>query len=205
MAKSTFRPARILTPVFQGALVCHAFIAAIVGAAIAVSMYQQVVLPPGIFEIYQLIVRILAPWHWGVLLIQCFWIYRISANTHALASPKPESSPGWAVGWFFVPVASWFKPYIVVSELYNANRQPMGWNTLKRPAIVATWWWATVIGNILGLAVTYMNIAKTPSTPLSAALLLAIAFHQALGVVIYSRIARWQAKARSYDGVESVF
>jgi hypothetical protein len=44
------------------------------------------------------------------------WIYRANANAHALGGDL-SVSPGWAVGWFFVPIACLFKPYLAMRRL----------------------------------------------------------------------------------------
>ncbi|WP_443748136.1 DUF4328 domain-containing protein [Asticcacaulis solisilvae] len=203
---SDFKRAPILTILLQGALAYQVVTALIVGMAIVYSMSQQLILPPGIFETYQAILASVNVWPWGVLIVQSFWIYRISKNTHAISTPKPSISPGWAVGWFFVPFASLVQPYIVVSELYNANRQPVGGVKLGRPVITSVWWGLVILDILMTVAVTVSRMdSGTPSKGLAAAMLLVIAVQQTFALVIYSRIAGWQAKARIYQGVEAVF
>jgi hypothetical protein len=58
-------------------------------------------------------------------LIACFvlvgrWIYRTNANAHLLGGDM-TISPGWSVGWYFVPVANLFKPYEGMKETWFAS------------------------------------------------------------------------------------
>jgi len=32
-----------------------------------------------------------------------------------------EYTPGWSVGWFFVPLYNFYKPYRAITELYLAS------------------------------------------------------------------------------------
>src|SRR4051812_12371242 len=50
-----------------------------------------------------------------LVLLSCFllvgmWIYRTNANAHALGGAV-SITPGWAVGWFVVPLANLVMPY----------------------------------------------------------------------------------------------
>lgn len=48
------------------------------------------------------------------------WTYRASANVHASGRPL-ETSPPWAVGWYFIPVANLWKPYQALAEIVRAT------------------------------------------------------------------------------------
>jgi heme exporter protein D len=77
----------------------------------------------------------------GVILFSR-WIHRANANA-ALVSSGLEFTPGWAVGWFFVPLANLFKPYQVVTELYRASdpeADPDYWSIAPVPAFLPLWW-----------------------------------------------------------------
>lgn len=45
------------------------------------------------------------------------WEYRAFNNLSVLRARNLEFSPGWAVGWWFVPFANLVKPFQVVREL----------------------------------------------------------------------------------------
>jgi hypothetical protein len=78
----------------------------------------------------------------GVILFST-WIYRANVNTEALVSSGLEFTPGWAVGWFFVPLANLYKPYQVVTELYRASdpeADPDYWSIARVPAFLPVWW-----------------------------------------------------------------
>ena len=46
------------------------------------------------------------------------WISRASKNLWALGASKQKFSPGWAVGWWFIPIAWLWQPYRVTAEIW---------------------------------------------------------------------------------------
>jgi len=76
------------------------------------------------------------------------WVYRSDALARALGSDRMAHSPGWSVGWFFVPFANLVKPYFVLKEIYVATVIPRTYNLrLDHPGglhMLILWWWATI-------------------------------------------------------------
>jgi hypothetical protein len=67
------------------------------------------------------------------------WIYRTNANAHSF-SDAVSITPGWAIGWFFVPFANLVKPYEGVKETWKASHQVAGrFEELESPLL--PWWW----------------------------------------------------------------
>jgi hypothetical protein len=93
--------------------------------------------------------------HLIVLIIAtCMWMYRASQNLHKVQLPQLEFSAGWSVGWWFIPIANWWKPFQVMRELYRGSLVIYGKasraNYRVQPfAQVVGWWWALwLVGNI---------------------------------------------------------
>jgi len=84
------------------------------------------------------------------------WINRAHKNLPPLGATNLRFTSGWAVGWFFVPIMSLFRPYQVVSEIMrasspNANMvDSNSWRELPTPAIVGWWWALFLISNFIG-------------------------------------------------------
>jgi hypothetical protein len=49
------------------------------------------------------------------------WIHRVSKNLYPLGAVGQRFSPGWAVGWWFVPVMFFFRPYQVMGEIWRGS------------------------------------------------------------------------------------
>jgi hypothetical protein len=83
------------------------------------------------------------------------WVHRSCANAHALSPSPMRFSPAWAVGWYFVPILWWWKPYQVMHEIWQASR----W---RKPAqddaqddangVVGGWWFLWLLGTAVGFA-----------------------------------------------------
>ena len=74
------------------------------------------------------------------------WIHRAYSNLPFLGNDNPKTTPGWAVGWWFIPIASLFKPYDVMKEISIWSAEDgveISRNTLGFPLNL---WWAFWIG-----------------------------------------------------------
>jgi hypothetical protein len=83
-----------------------------------------------------------------IIVVGC-WIYRASTNAHAL-SDEMTISPGWAVGWYFVPIANLFKPYQGMREIWMASHYRGNWQDQPTPQLLIAWWALWLITSILG-------------------------------------------------------
>ena len=69
------------------------------------------------------------------------WVYAAHRNLPALQSHDGEFTPGWAVGWFFIPFMNLFKPYQAMRHLWNES-DPRRWRRPVRESCrrsVALW------------------------------------------------------------------
>ncbi len=55
------------------------------------------------------------------LTIICFlgWLHRAYRNLEIFGKNNNRFSPGWAVGWWFIPVANIFRPFQIMDELWQ--------------------------------------------------------------------------------------
>jgi hypothetical protein len=60
------------------------------------------------------------------------WTYVVASNAHALVSHM-DVTPGWAVGWYFIPIANLWKPYTSLKEIWEATGPREG-------SLVGAWW-----------------------------------------------------------------
>jgi hypothetical protein len=79
------------------------------------------------------------------ILVAC-WIYRANANAHLFGGSEMTISPGWSVGWFFVPFANLVMPFRGVNETWQASQRAAGrFDNLESPLL--GWWWGLWIAN----------------------------------------------------------
>jgi hypothetical protein len=85
-----------------------------------------------------------------VALVACFisvgmWIYRTNANAHSFSSDM-TITPGWSVGWFFIPFANLVMPYRGVQETWRESHERAGRFEEVESSLLG-WWWALWIAN----------------------------------------------------------
>jgi hypothetical protein len=103
----------------------------------------------------------------------CFWIHRAYRNLRALGnSPSAlEYSPGWAVGYFFIPLVNLVMPYRVVREIWEKSdpsvrtRDDLMYAVASSAPVVLTWWMVWIVANFVGRLVSrFYRDAETPET-----------------------------------------
>lgn len=84
------------------------------------------------------------------------WLHRAYRNLPALGAQPLETTPGWAVAYFFIPFANLIKPFHVVREIWNKSdpqaemHEGYGDYSLGTPALVGWWWAFWIIANVAG-------------------------------------------------------
>ena len=73
------------------------------------------------------------------------WIHRTNANAQ-LYTGAMTVSPGWNVGFFFIPIANLWKPFQGVRETWEASHRTEG----PAPSWMRWWWACWLATNILG-------------------------------------------------------
>ncbi|MGL4236628.1 DUF4328 domain-containing protein [Tabrizicola sp.] len=80
----------------------------------------------------------------------CTWIYRASWNARQI-HPTPERiTPGWSVGWFFIPILSLWKPYEAMKQTWNSSHNPGDDIRATLPSFAGYWWASWVVSSLLG-------------------------------------------------------
>ncbi|MEK6249739.1 MAG: DUF4328 domain-containing protein [Planctomycetales bacterium] len=88
----------------------------------------------------------------ATVVVFCMWVHRSNANARALGSAGMKNTPGWCVGWFFIPLMNLFKPYQAVKEIYQSSDPECGqwdWNTARVSGILGLWWTLWIVTNLV--------------------------------------------------------
>jgi hypothetical protein len=120
------------------------------------------------------------------------WEYRAFKNLPALKSNYTEFSPGWAVGWWFIPLANLIKPFQAVRELWNESDPEFDEESQflhvagGTPKIVGFWWAAFLLSGILGRLAGMLIDPRTgmPSKDLPLVLIIGSFFELAAALLI---------------------
>jgi hypothetical protein len=83
------------------------------------------------------------------------WEFRAYSNLSPLKARNLEFSPGWAVGWWFIPFANFVKPYQAVQDLWLQSdpeyNEDLGFlpSDTSSNGLFGFWWGTFIVGNIL--------------------------------------------------------
>ena len=79
----------------------------------------------------------------GILVLS--WIYRANRNAGHLGAADMKYTPGWAVGWYFVPIAWFWKPYQAMKEIWKASADPADWGGQPVSPLLHWWWFLWIV------------------------------------------------------------
>jgi hypothetical protein len=128
------------------------------------------------------------------------WL-RLAVRTARMLGLEPGTTPGWAVAWWFIPLANLYDPYLVVRGL----RLSLG-GAPKTGAAVTAWWTAWVLGGIAWLVKAYLfSILDSEPRLLTSALLAGFASQVILTLgALLCRVVITQIQALTDECMEDV-
>jgi hypothetical protein len=85
----------------------------------------------------------------GVIIVWLLWQERVTENVWAQGNVI-KTTPGWAVGWWFIPVANLWMPAVA---LYRVARASIGSRDGSVGLLVGAWWAAYVASRVVFLAI----------------------------------------------------
>jgi len=104
------------------------------------------------------------------------WTWRVVDNARSF-KPSMNATPGWAIGWYFVPIASLFKPFGYMEETWDASSSVVS----RRSSMLLRWWWGLwLVSGILGSLGNIFSRAEAQTGQ----------FGTGLGMIVISLILR---------------
>lgn len=129
--------------------------------------------------------------------VYLLWIHRSVGNLGQVRSGHRSSplrfTPGWAVGWYFVPLMNLVRPFQVMRELYEESSPE------RTGVALVGWWWAIYLGGGLidsGAAVAFFSdqslseLITSDYLTIAANVLTVVA--AVLVILLIDRIVTWQ-------------
>lgn len=68
------------------------------------------------------------------------WFYVAAKINHLSGIEGLKIKPGWAVGWYVIPIANFFMPYLSLKETYKASFGGLDWSQLRTSWYLPLWW-----------------------------------------------------------------
>ncbi len=87
----------------------------------------------GLVSVCQMLVFIIG----GVLTLR--WIHRMCHNALVKASTM-QFTPGWSIGWYFIPIANLWKPFQAMGEIWDKSQQQAGTSGREPGGLLGLWW-----------------------------------------------------------------
>ena len=80
----------------------------------------------------------------AIFVLLVIWLYRAAKNNEALGRQNPRLGPGWAIGGWFIPIANFVIPFIVMDDVWRGAdpsiaRGDPGWR--RTSTLGAIWAW----------------------------------------------------------------
>jgi hypothetical protein len=76
------------------------------------------------------------------------WTYRAMNNIREMGY-KTSVAPGWAVGWYFVPIASLWMPFSGMAQIWRGSVTGAPLGAARLPSSMRIWWATWLFGNWL--------------------------------------------------------
>ena len=83
------------------------------------------------------------------------WIHQASGNARALGIDNLPTSPGFAVGYWFIPVLNLIMPPKIIGDLWRASAveaEPEAWQDAEVPSWIIVWWLLFLMAHFIGMA-----------------------------------------------------
>lgn len=94
-----------------------------------------------------------------------FWLHRSYANLRLVGTRESRFTPGWAIGYWFIPLVNLVRPYQIVADLWWRSDGLNGEGTTERrntPAIISLWWGSYLLSGLVGrVAMTMARNAES--------------------------------------------
>lgn len=78
----------------------------------------------------------------------CRFVYRAMRNLHTIQSPVAETSPAWAVGYYFIPFVNLVMPANAMSQIYHGTYRAAGEKS-RHASPIPVWWTCWLLAGIV--------------------------------------------------------
>lgn len=87
------------------------------------------------------------------------WLYRANVNSRGFGAQSMRFTPGWCIGYYFVPFLNLVRPYQSMKEIWQVSQNPARWQTQEGSSKIGLWWGLSIVTSILGNIVFRLSMA----------------------------------------------
>jgi hypothetical protein len=73
------------------------------------------------------------------------WIYMVNKNLNILSDGSLRFTPGWSIGWYFIPIACFYKPYQAMKEIFLVCKD----NPNAETGLLKRWWFLWILSTFV--------------------------------------------------------
>lgn len=142
------------------------------------------------------------------------WFHRLHKNLQSLGQTGLRFTPGWAVGFFFIPIFNFFRPFQAMREVWHgsdpertelevAPESPEGRSRSDTPPLVA-WWWGLflapgIFNHIAYWVITISQLNEDLAGQRVAAIIMVLThllmiMSALVTIRLVAHLTRWQVK-----------
>ena len=99
---------------------------------------------------------------WVLFLV---WMNLAAKNVRAFGQQHLQYTPGWCVGWWFIPIASLWKPFDAMREIWKASdpdtvgaSASKPWMASLVPATLPVWWAVYILNGFVAMGIALSNL-----------------------------------------------
>ncbi len=85
------------------------------------------------------------------------WIHRANYNARQLGAENMNFTPGWSIGFYFIPILTLWKPYQAMREIWQTSKTSENWMIEEPSWLLPIWWTLWLISNFLGRVIYKMS------------------------------------------------
>lgn len=99
------------------------------------------------------------------------WMHAAAKNIRSFGHEGLEFTPGWAVGWWFIPFMNWVKPFQALKEIWQASDPEaigtgsQSWRASVVPGTFGVWWGTYLLGGVVGIVGAFAGMGTPGGSP----------------------------------------
>jgi hypothetical protein len=121
----------------------------------------------------------------GTAVAFLIWLHRAYKNLPSLGQRHFRFTPGWAVGFFFIPFLNFFRPFQAMRELWHGS-DPRHWepddppdgakiqDRTGTPPLVGWWWALFCVSNVIANIAVRLSLAESVASAQTSGVLMVV-------------------------------
>ncbi|HLP13417.1 MAG TPA: DUF4328 domain-containing protein [Flavobacteriales bacterium] len=99
----------------------------------------------------------------AAIVFVCMWFYRAHLNNHYAGINYLKYSPGWCVGWFFIPFVQLVMPFLTTREIWKASasinspQEHTSWLGNKVSPWISVWYFSFLTSLVVSIGIGFSD------------------------------------------------